>query len=586
MDVKRLVCSALAASLLVACAGAQLPETSPSVLAGGERTAAAEHRAKKAAVAFRFKLHRKRPSRAKYVSPGTASILVRVFDAQHVNALATVRQNTTPGSGGCSGISGGTFVCSFAVDVPIGTDTFDVEAFDELNGAGIGLSAETDYPFDVIAGRPNEIPITLGGIPASIQIKLHKPSVFATGDGVSGFQFGGIGPGATQQVQVTAFDADGYVIAAPGLPGLSLTSQDARVSVARVAGSPGVFAVTPLQETTAQPSVFSAIYLTAIATAAIGGAQISGVVAAELEPIVYVKNFDSSISAYAPWSAAPDLAIPGDGLDDQARNLTIDRMGRVYAAYGSGGVVKVFSAGSTTASRTISGLTLPASIVVDANGNIFVAEPDQINEFTAASGNAPSRTIPASSGAPLLLDAAGNLFCAQIDTQSVSVFAPGASSTASYSISSGVIDAVALAFDPAGNLYVANGAYNGQYANVQSYRPPFSSASAVYQTFGRNLFTNPTAVAADANGNVYVSSTDRSDVEEFVPSDPAVTFRELQGSNGSGGWVTLDSLGYVYAIPDGNQYGPVYTWPPGVGTTPFTPSTIGFYDPRIVVVWP
>ena len=90
---------------------------------------------RKASVEFRFKIPRER-RRAHYISPGTKSIAVTVFDAAHAHQLTRVTKTTTPGASGCTAVSSGTFACSFTMGVPAGSDTFDVVAYDATGGTG------------------------------------------------------------------------------------------------------------------------------------------------------------------------------------------------------------------------------------------------------------------------------------------------------------------------------------------------------------------------------------------------------------------------------------------------------------------
>ena len=232
--------------------------------------------------------------------------------------LATSVSTTVPGQGGCTVITGGAFSCAFQVGAPAGDDTFDVEAYDAPNAAGHALSEISGYPFDVIPGHANQIAMTLGGIPESLNVTLRVASIFATGSASAGFQFGGVGRLAAEQVQVTAEDADGNAIVGPGAPRVGLTGSDARLSVAPVAGVAGTFLLTPLGETNAVPDAGTAIVLTAEATPAIGPA-LAAKVGVQLEPILYVQNYQTNVLVYAPWNAAPILTIPNDPRSNRRR---------------------------------------------------------------------------------------------------------------------------------------------------------------------------------------------------------------------------------------------------------------------------
>jgi streptogramin lyase len=586
--------SIFGAILALACAACAdggrglLPASAPALGSAHER---------KAEVRFRFKIPSRR-HRAHYLSPATRSISVTAYDATHTHQLAHAAINTMPGSGGCTAVSNGTFVCSFLMLVPPGNDTFDVTAYDAANEQGNRLSAISDFPVKVVAGIANKIALTLGGIPATLDVGLVGSSVFATGSAVSGFQFGGIGSGALQQLQLTAKDADGYTIVNPGAPALRLVSNaPSKVAIAAVSGTLGLFNVTPLAETNASrsPQPSTAITLTAAAmpidtdaNAVSPGVSVN--VSLQNDPIAYVGNMTStSVGAYAPWSSSPLLSLVLPTPTPEYVSVAVDTAGNVYASNWEGGTISVFPRGSTTPSRTISGLSDPAnyfSLVVDASGDIFAIEEEGVTsnilEYTSG-GSTPSRTIVSSEDpVGIALDTSGNLYVAGFNNNTVSVFAPGTSTTPKFSFSSGMTEPIELTFDSSGNLYVVN--YGG--VNVTEYNPPFSNTSAVAKTFGRStdLF-EPFSVAVDVPGNVYIADKGNSNVIEYTRAAPTAAARTF--TTGTFPYdVVVDQLGYVYVPWSGTPAGPMSVYPPApsTSTTPVNWTT-GVDYPFSVAVW-
>ena len=212
---------AAALSLLLA-AGCSANVATPPALPGAVPQAEIARR-KPVPVRFRFKLHRA-ARHAHYLSPATQSLRVSAFDATHQTMLASVTVGTAPGAGSCSSVTNGSFTCSLSIGAPVGNDTFDADAFDAPSGGGQKLSAVSNFAFAVRAGKQNDIAMTLGGIPVSLDVALAGNSVLANGTAATGFAFGGIGPGARQPVQLTAKDADGYTIVGAGVPAFALSS--------------------------------------------------------------------------------------------------------------------------------------------------------------------------------------------------------------------------------------------------------------------------------------------------------------------------------------------------------------------------
>ncbi len=575
-----------AATLLAACSqsGAGLVPQ-PAQFVPAAATSDARHRA---LVRFSFKIpHQPKHGRgAQYISPSTTSLQVNVYNATHTKKLASVTQITTPGSNGCSKVVGGTFTCSFTLNAPIGDDRFDVFAVDAFNG-NQKLSAIVNFPFTVKQSKLNQIKMTLGGIPASIEISIVGSSVLQTGSSVTGFQIGGIGRGAAQQMQVTTKDADGNTIVNPGAPTIGIAnSAPTKLSVTPVSGSLGLYTLTPLAQTNALPSPnpSTAVALTITATpVGTGTAPMSTLVTVQNDAIVYGADDDttSNIQVFAPWSTAPVLTIHESEATDYF-GIALDAAGNAYVCDYAAGTVNVYPPGSATPSRSITGLTdpcYPTSIAVDGSGNIFVPESSlDVKEFTPTGGNTPSRTIP--SAYPVVsVDKSGNLFVVNYDSTGVSVYTPGASTTPAFQFNAGMSGPFVTAFDASGNLYVLN--YSGD--NVTEYKPPFSSSSTVFKTFGSaaNIY-EPYALNVDAAGNVYVANYSPSyGATEFSPAAPTTLVRTLASGSYTFS-IGIDQLQNVYVPAYDDSQMQVYA--PGTATTPF--NTWAQNYSWVEAVWP
>jgi hypothetical protein len=540
-------------------------------------------------IRFTFKIpHRPKHERgAQYISPSTTSLQVNVYNSTRTKKFASVTHVTTPGSNGCTAVVGGTFTCSFTLNAPIGDDRFDVFAIDALS-ANAKLSAIVNFAFTVKQSKLNQIKMTLGGIPASLEISIVGSSIMQTGSSVTGFQIGGIGRGAAQQLQVTTKDADGNTIVNPGAPTLAITnSAPTKLSVAPVSGAPGRYTLTPLVETNAlpTPNPSTAVVLTVTATPVrTGTAPMAATVRVQNDAIAYGADDGTTgnVRVFAPWSTTPILTIPDSTFAADYIGFAIDPAGNVYVCNYEAGTLHVYPPGSVTASRSITGLAYPcypSTMALDGSGNIFVPEDAlDVKEFTPSGGNTPSRTMP--NGYPTIaVDRTGNLYVANYNSTGVSVFTPGASTTPAFQFNAGMNYPFTLAFDAAGNLYVAN--YDG--SNVTEYHPPFSAASIVAKTFGTTSGVDGAyGLDIDAAGNLYVANyyTPYA-ASEFAPASPLAAARNLAVGNYVGG-VATDQLQNAYVAA--NTQGVVYVYPPGTSTTPIDQWAIT--EAWSVAVWP
>jgi hypothetical protein len=593
MIVRRL-CSAAAcvaiAALLSACTGARSAGIVP---AGGTPAARlSPERQQKTSAVFGIKILRHgKHRRGHYISGSTGSVTVAIYDSTHAHLYASLTANTIAGFGGCTAFVNNAFTCTFSVAAPPGIDAFDVTTFDNIGGTGAKLSLVADRLVKIVAGKANPIALVLNGIPTSVGVSLDSVSPLAADpNSAESFYFAGIGPKAAQLLLVESFDVEQNAIAGPGQPTYHMTSNDpADVSIAPVAGSPGVFKLTPLHPTSVP------IQLTVEATPVENASPpISAQFPLQIESLLYVGNgATGTISEYASWSTSPILTIPTTAGLANPYTMKVDSSGNLYVANlvgGTMGSVKEFAPGSIVASRTISGLSGPdVGLAVDASGDIFVTEAVggiDVKEFTPSGGSTPSRTLSSTTSptgintpAGLAIDASGNLYVANNGGSiGVAVFAPGASTTPSFTFNAGTNKPYYDAFDAAGNLYVSN--YGGN--DVTEYAPPFSAATTVHRTFGSSATTTkPLAIAVDSLSDVYVGLGSGTVVE--YDSSGAVV-RTLASVGTSIPSLAVDPLGNAY-VP-GDSANAAYVFAPGTSAMPATTFTTGVGDPVAVASWP
>jgi hypothetical protein len=153
--------------------------------------------------------------RPTYISPNSQSAVIKLASVNGVVSPqpATI-VNLTPTSKNCSS-SGGTLVCSAAIEAPAGTDAFSLTLFSAPGGAGSQLSSGS-VSATIVAGAVNTVPLTLNGIVSTIAVNLSRSRVFTSGEP------------STIGVAVTATDATGATIVGPGsyVPPIALADSD------------------------------------------------------------------------------------------------------------------------------------------------------------------------------------------------------------------------------------------------------------------------------------------------------------------------------------------------------------------------
>ena len=231
----------------------------------------------------------------------------------------------------------------------------------------------------------------------------------------------------------------------------------------------------------------------------------------------------------------------------------------------------------------------PSGVAVDAAGNIFVADygnnlirkiaPGGIVTTFAGSGNAgyidgtgtlASFTQPTG----IAIDASGNLFIADAGDNLIREISPAAAvTTIAGSDSTGSVNAAGTAssfFDPMGvavdahdNIYVADAGNNmirliSQGGNVTTFAGTLNTGTSTVLS----PFNNPTGVAVDAGGNVFVANFLYSTIMKISPGGVVSTYAGIDTLKGSANGpaasatfyypnsVAVDAAGNVY-VSDG-----------------------------------
>ena len=270
---------------------------------------------------------------------------------------------------------------------------------------------------------------------------------------------------------------------------------------------------------------------------------------------------------------ATTAQLGGDPEDGGPSGIAVDSTGNVYIAdtYNScirkvsNGVIATVVCGSANPAlppAISTQLTDPTFIAVDSAGALYVSDPsnnlsggDRVrkvangvvttiagNGFASFSGdNGPAASAQFFQPEGVAIDSAGRMYIADTQNNCVRMIANGVITTVAGTgfrgfsgdngpaTSAQLATPVAVAVDPAGNLYIAD---------INSYRIRKVSGGVITTVAG-TVGTTPCGVAADSAGNVYVSD--------------CVQHRLLKVSNGNattlaayGSGLAVDSAGNLY----------------------------------------
>lgn len=259
--------------------------------------------------------------------------------------------------------------------------------------------------------------------------------------------------------------------------------------------------------------------------------------------------------------------------------LTSSAVSSVLAGTGTNG----YANGSSTSAK----FSIPKGIVVDAVGNVYVADGDGANHRVrtisasgmvstlagnSTSGSADGVSSFASFAAPqgTVVDTAGNIYVSDGGNYNIRKITPaGVVSTFAGSGTAGYADGTGtsaqfyspkgLALDTAGNFYVVDGQVIRKITSAGVVTTLAGSSTAGYAdgTGTAARFNFPWGITTDVSGNVYVADNANNRVRKITPSGVVSTLIGTGKNSRTNGIGTAASLLLPVGVtvdPSGNLY--------------------------------
>ncbi len=215
---------------------------------------------------------------------------------------------------------------------------------------------------------------------------------------------------------------------------------------------------------------------------------------------LFVANFGAGVSEVTPGGSVSTF-VTGIG---SVKSVAIDSAGNVYAANVSSNVYKYSAAGALLAgpfNQTVLA-SAPDQMTFDANDNLYIVlQNGTIAKVTPAGAVSTFATLGINSPGGLAFDSAGNLFIAQTATNRILEIAAGqTTATVFVDASQGLQGPRSLVFEASGNMLVSSNV-NDKIFKVT----PAGTASVFIDNLSTYGVLGAYALALDATGNLYIS---------------------------------------------------------------------------------
>jgi DNA-binding beta-propeller fold protein YncE len=247
------------------------------------------------------------------------------------------------------------------------------------------------------------------------------------------------------------------------------------------------------------------------------------------------------VQAASTYRTAPAnlTTLASSGLSAPA-GVSVDNNGNVYIADAYNNAIKKWTATNNSVTTLVaSGLNNPFGVAVDNAGSVYIADThnNAIKKWTPANNTV---TTLVSSGLNLpynvAVDNAGNVYIADLGNNAIKKWT-AANNTVTTLVASGLNQPYDVALDKAGNVYIADKGNNAI--------KKWTAANNTVTTLLTSGLNQPFGVAVDGSGNIYIADTYNNAIKKWTAVNNTVTtlipsvLDELWG-------VAVDSTGNVY----------------------------------------
>jgi streptogramin lyase len=542
---------------------------------------AANATAASAPLALRLVIPAPNPSsgaRPMYVSRNTQGLGISygahpaTFPAITTPAIA---DDVSSGSSLCTTNSDGSRTCNIAIPAPVGSDDFQVTAWDAVPASGSFSGANrlsgTTVTKTVTAGQANTLSFTLDGVVNSIGLFVTPSSLVAAPSGTS----------STATLSVNATDIDnniimgsgnytdangnpltisiGQSIVAPGGPVRTTLSSNVVTSAAAntvTVTYPGgstygtTFTATPSipiagTSTTATLTVNPSV--TEFSSPFMSGPQ--GITTGPDGNLWFVNYNGNSVGKITPAGSATSVASTGDNPSD----VTVGSDGNLWFTETVAGAIGRCTP-SGTCTQFTSGITSgqPVGIAAGPDGNLWFAQNsgDLIDRITPSGVVTEFSSGISSNAGPQYITAGpdGNLWFTEVASRIGRITTSGVVTEFSTGITSGA-QPFGIASGPDGNLWFTE-------CNEDIIGRITTSGVVTEFSVGLTPSCNPFGITAGPDGNLWFAENNGDRVGRITPSGAITEFSTgISASAGPWGITTGPDGNLWFTEESGNRIG-------------------------------
>jgi sugar lactone lactonase YvrE len=257
----------------------------------------------------------------------------------------------------------------------------------------------------------------------------------------------------------------------------------------------------------------------------------------------------TGVSPQVNFLPGTQTTLPSNGLQGPSE-IAVDAAGNVFFIDGNNVMKESYSGGQYTLSTLFSNLSSPFGLALDGAGNIYIAETTGrtvIRETPYSGGYYQSLTIsPLSLPTGLAVDGKGNLFIADLGASRVYEVSPITSGFTSSSIGSDLQSPFTIAVDGAGAVYIGDGT-DGKLTVETPGKSGYSQSVVTLPD------TVVTSVATDIRGNLYTSDQAASTVLKWTPSSGTYVQSNIGTSISYPIGIAVDRSGNVFVANEGSS---------------------------------